>query len=245
MISVENLVVRFGQEGPDVIKNISFTVERGRSFGLVGESGCGKSTILRALAGLVQPVAGMMLIDDLAVDRKRPRHLMRTVQMVFQDPYGSLHPRKTVRTQLLEPLRNQRMSRSEDIVEDTLVSVGLSTDLLHRYPHELSGGQRQRVSIARALILEPDVLLLDEPTSALDVSVQAEILNLLGDLRKQRGLTYLLVSHDLAVISHMCDIVAVVQSGRIIEIVNVEELRAGRFEHPYSRQLLVASQAYR
>ena len=164
--------------------------------------------------------------------------------MVFQDPYGSLHPRKTVRSQLMEPLRNQRLPRQDDQVEEALHAVGLDMALGFRFPHQLSGGQRQRVAIARALILNPAVLLLDEPTSALDVSVQAEILNLLADLQKQRGLTYLLVSHDLAVIAHVCSRVAIMQAGEIVEEVGIERIRAGAVDHPYSRTLLAASRTY-
>jgi peptide/nickel transport system ATP-binding protein len=163
---------------------------------------------------------------------------------VFQDPYGSLHPRKTIGAQLLEPLRNQGLPRSRDAVFEALTSVGLNPELRYRFPHQLSGGQRQRVAIARALILKPEVLLLDEPTSALDVSVQAEILNLLNELRDQRRLTYLLVSHDLAVVAHMCDRVGVMQAGQIVEEVDADRLRVGPLDHPYSRLLLAASQQY-
>jgi peptide/nickel transport system ATP-binding protein len=244
MIDVRDLVVRFGSPPVAVVRRISFSVERGGCYGLVGESGCGKSTVLRAISGLNPDYRGEIAIAGEIVPPKRSRDFYRTVQMVFQDPYGSLHPRKTVGTQLLEPLRNQRLPRGRDAVIEALRSVGLDPDLRYRYPHQLSGGQRQRVAIARALMLDADVLLLDEPTSALDVSVQAEILNLLKDLREEHGLTFLLVSHDLSVISHMCDRVGVMQAGRIVEEVDAARLRSGALEHPYSQILLAASRQY-
>jgi peptide/nickel transport system ATP-binding protein len=187
---------------------------------------------------------GRIKLDGDVVDRHRNRSFFRHVQMVFQDSYGSLHPRKTIRSQLKEPLRNQGLSIRSGDVDAVLRAVGLEPSLSYRFPHQLSGGQRQRVAIARALVLEPAVLLLDEPTSALDVSVQAEILNLLDDLREQRGLTYLLVSHDLAVVSHMCSRVAIMEAGQIIEQVDIDRLRKGDVEHPYSQRLLGASRMY-
>jgi ABC-type dipeptide/oligopeptide/nickel transport system ATPase subunit len=168
----------------------------------------------------------------------------RMVQMVFQDPYGSLHPRQSIRTALQEPLRIHRMDRQLERMERALTDVGLDPAFLARYPHELSGGQRQRVAIARALILEPRILLLDEPTSALDVSVQAEVLNLLADLRTRRNLTYLFVSHDLAVIDHMCERLAVMQHGRVVEIMDRLVLSTGEARDPYARELIEASLAY-
>ncbi|MET3897876.1 peptide/nickel transport system ATP-binding protein [Devosia sp. UYZn731] len=244
MITVDNLTVRFAPSTPPVVRGVSFAVDKGTAFGLVGESGCGKSTVLRAISGLNGNYGGRIALDGEELGPRRSRAFFRRVQMVFQDPYGSLHPRKTIRAQLMEPLRNQWLDRSTAQTDDALRAVGLDTALSYRFPHQLSGGQRQRVAIARALILDPDVLLLDEPTSALDVSVQAEILNLLSDLRQERGLTYLLVSHDLAVIAHMCSRVAIMQAGVIVEEVDIEQLRRGELEHPYSRQLLAASQSY-
>jgi peptide/nickel transport system ATP-binding protein len=244
MIDLRDLVVRLGSPPQAVVKRISLSVEAGGSYGLVGESGCGKSTVLRAISGLNPDYGGEIEIGGKILNPVRTREFYRLVQMVFQDPYGSLHPRKTIGAQLLEPLRNQGLPRSREAVFEALASVGLNAELRYRFPHQLSGGQRQRVAIARALILEPQVLLLDEPTSALDVSVQAEILNLLNELREKRGLTYLLVSHDLAVVAHMCDRVGVMQAGQIVEEVEADRLRAGTLEHPYSRLLLAASQQY-
>jgi len=244
MIEVENLTVRFGPRSPLVVKGVGFSVPRGTAFGLVGESGCGKSTVLRAISGLNRNYGGRISLDSQPLEPNRSRSFFRSVQMVFQDPYGSLHPRKTVRSQLIEPLRNQNLPINAHVVEDVLKAVGLDPGLGYRFPHQLSGGQRQRVAIARALILDPPVLLLDEPTSALDVSVQAEILNLLADLQKERGLTYLLVSHDMAVIAHLCSRVAIMNAGEIVEETGIDQIRSGAVEHPYSRRLLSASHAY-
>jgi peptide/nickel transport system ATP-binding protein len=246
MIEVDGLVVSFG-EGTDArraVDHVSFRVERGETFGLVGESGCGKSTILRAIAGLVAPEAGAIRIAGEAMGRHRPRSAYKRTQMIFQDPYGSLHPRQTVHAQLMEPVVVQRLGDGERRIAEALVAVGLGSGFRWRYPHQLSGGQRQRVAIARALILEPEILLLDEPTSALDVSVQAEVLNLLADLRASRGLTYLLVSHDLGVVAHMAHRLAVMEQGKIVEELGVEALRHGEVAHPYTRTLLAASAAY-
>ncbi|MFE0758891.1 ABC transporter ATP-binding protein [Inquilinus sp. NPDC058860] len=244
MIEVRDLVVRFAADAPPAVAGVSFAVAAGETFGLVGESGCGKSTVLRALAGLNTDYGGEVLLDGAALPPDRPRGFFKRVQMVFQDPYGSLHPRQTIQAQLLEPLRNQGMAPPADAVGAALDSVGLPRTAAFRYPHQLSGGQRQRVAIARALMLQPEVLLLDEPTSALDVSVQAEILNLLMDLRAQRGLTYILVSHDLAVVAHMCHRIAVMQGGRIVDGFDAATLRAGTPAHPYTQELLAASEAY-
>ncbi|WP_047459021.1 ABC transporter ATP-binding protein [Rhizobium rhizogenes] len=244
MIEIDNLTIRFAAGQRPVVRNVSFGVEKGAAFGLVGESGCGKSTVLRAISGLNPNYQGSIELDGDILDRRRDRPFFRRVQMVFQDPYGSLHPRKTIRSQLKEPLRNQGIATGSLDVDALLRSVGLDPALSFRFPHQLSGGQRQRVAIARALVLNPAVLLLDEPTSALDVSVQAEILNLLDDLRRERGLTYLLVSHDLAVVSHMCSRVAIMEAGEIVEEVDIERLRKGKVEHPYSQRLLRASRMY-
>ncbi len=246
MIAVEDLVVRYGEraDGPRAVDTVGFAVARGESFGLVGESGSGKSTILRAIAGLAPISGGTVRLDGAALARGRDAAFCRRVQMVFQDPYGSLHPRQTIWTQLLEPARIHRLPDAEARAAAALEAVALGPSHRWRYPNQLSGGQRQRVAIARALMLDPEVLLLDEPTSALDVSVQAEILNLLCDLRERRGLTFLLVSHDLAVIAHMCGRIAVMEAGRIVETLDVDALAAGRAAHPYTRRLLRASEAY-
>jgi ABC-type dipeptide/oligopeptide/nickel transport system ATPase subunit len=246
MIEIDQLNVAFGT-GPRMIhavRDVSCRVSTGESFGLVGESGSGKSTVLRALSGLNPYWSGRMAVAGEALRRRRPKAFHKRVQMVFQDPYASLHPRHTVDRILLEPLLIHRLDDREQRVLRALDEVGLGPRFRYRYPHQLSGGQRQRVAIARALILEPTVLLLDEPTSSLDVSIQAEILNLLGRLRRERGLTYVLVSHNLAVIAHMCDRLAVMNQGRIVEQLDVAALRAGAFTHAYTRQLFEASRGY-
>ncbi len=246
-LEINDLSVWFGQDRDrvDAVKHASFAVPSGASFGLVGESGSGKSTILRALVGLVPTWSGEMKIDGQQLTKKRPRGFFKDVQMVFQDPYASLHPRHTVDQVLGETLNLHGFSDINDRIEQLLQDVGLGPAFRFRYPHQLSGGQRQRVAIARALAPEPSVLLLDEPTSALDVSVQAEVLNLLADLRETRALTYLMVSHNLAVVAHMCNEIAVMQAGEIVEVMGVEDMRAMTPQHPYTRHLLESSQGYR
>jgi peptide/nickel transport system ATP-binding protein len=246
IIFVENLSISFGigADRVDAVKNVSFSVAAGESFGLVGESGSGKSTILRALAGLNPYWTGRMRIGGFDVGKKRPPELRRMVQMVFQDPYGSLHPKHTVDRILSEPLAIHGFDDVENRVRAALEQVGLGPAFRFRYPHQISGGQRQRVAIARALILRPKVVLLDEPTSALDVSIQAEVLNLLADLRRDLGLTYILVSHDLGVVSHLCARLSIMRTGEIVETASAGELSEGRLQHAYSRQLLIASRGY-
>ena len=246
MIDVSGLRVTFGHGARIVhaVDGVSFHVAPGETFGLVGESGCGKSTVLRALSGLNRSWHGTIRVDGEAVAPVRSAAFHRKVQMVFQDPYGSLHPRHSVNTTLAEPLAIHRLDRRDARIVQALEQVGLGPAFRYRYPHQLSGGQRQRLSIARALILEPRVLLLDEPTSALDVSVQAEILNLLTELRRARGLTCILVSHDLAVVAHMCDRLAVMNGGKMVEELTVEALENGRWTHEYTRDLVHGSQGY-
>lgn len=241
MIRVEGLTVAFG--GAKVVRDVSFDVARGESFALVGESGSGKSTILKALAGQVGDWSGLLLIDGKPLGRRRDMAFVRLVQMVFQDPYGSLHPRRTVDDTLSEPLIIHRIGDRDVRVLAMLDAVGLSRRFRFRLPHQLSGGQRQRVAIARALMLEPQVLLLDEPTSALDVSVQAEILNLLADLRSERGLTFLLVTHDLPIVSFLCDRLAVLRAGRIEETTDAAALRRAALTSDYGRELVRQSGA--
>jgi peptide/nickel transport system ATP-binding protein len=245
-LEISNLNVWFG-DGPDrvdAVKGASFAVAQGESFGLVGESGSGKSTILRAMTGLAPTWSGNITVEGPPLaGAKRDNGFFRTVQMGFQAPSASLHPRHTVDQALSETLQLHGISDIDTRVETLLEDVGLGRRFRFRYPHQLSGGQRQRVAIARALAGEPDILLLDEPTSALDVSVQAEILNLLTDLRAEHGLTYLMVSHDLAVIAHMCDRLAVMRHGEIVEIMDAATLRAGQPTHEYSQDLLGASTA--
>ena len=246
MLSVRGLSVSFGR-GPDMVeavRSLGFEVAEGEWYGLVGESGSGKSTVLRALSGLLLHWSGAIAVAGQRQGPRRSRAFHKLVQMVFQDPYGSLHPRHTVDRALNEPLAIHGIAENDRRIERTLVDVGLDPSFRYRFPHQLSGGQRQRVAIARALIVEPKVLLLDEPTSALDVSVQAEILNLLRRLRSEHGLTAILVSHNLAVVAHMCERLGVMRNGEMVEELTVPQLRASAPQHPYTRQLLMASGGY-
>ena len=226
------------------LKGVSLEVKSGESFGLVGESGSGKSTVLRAIAGLAPVESGTIAVEGVAVGKRRDKAFYRRVQMVFQDPYGSLHPRQTVDRLLAEPLAIHGFADAERRILRALVEVGLGSGFRFRYSHQLSGGQRQRVAIARALILEPSILLLDEPTSALDASVQAEVLNLLEQVRHARGLTFLMVSHDLAIITHMCDQLMVMQHGEEVERLDTSDLAARRVTRDYTRNLLAASAGF-
>ena len=243
MLDIDALDVWFGRDRDrvDAVKQASFTVGAGESFGLVGESGSGKSTILRAITGLAPTWSGKIAVGGQTIAKRRHKAINKQVQMVFQDPYASLHPRHSVDAVLGETLHLHGFKDIDNRVVSLLDDVGLGQKFRFRYPHQLSGGQRQRVAIARALAPEPALLLLDEPTSALDVSVQAEILNLLADLRQEHGLTYLMVSHDLSVVGHMCDRLAVMKDGEIVEIMDVAALRAMKATHPYSQHLLQAS----
>ena len=245
--------LRVSYDGFVAVADTSFQVEPGGSFGLVGESGSGKSTVLRAICGLAPLAAGsVQLLGEAAqagagpaLPRPGSKPFRRLVQMVFQDPYGSLHPRQTVDRILAEPLAIHQMDDAEARIERALDEVGLGTGYRFRYPHQLSGGPRPRIAIARALILEPQILLLDEPTSALDASVQAEVLNLLEDLRRRRGLTFVMVSHDLAVVTHLCERLMVMQRGQTVELVSSVDLAASRVSHPYTRNLMEASTGFR
>ena len=243
LIEVDNLSVTYRSHGRDVraVENVSLTVDAHESFGLVGESGSGKSTILRAICGLAPISAGAIRINGTPVPTPRGRAFSRKVQMVFQDPYASLHPRHTIDRTLSEPLAIHGISGTDQRIMQALTDVGLPTSFRFRYPHQLSGGQRQRVAIARALMLEPEILLLDEPTSALDASVQAETLNLLSRLRAERGLTFLMVSHDLAVIDHMCDRILVMQNGQAVEELTRDALASAAMTTDYARSLFAAS----
>ena len=243
MIEVENLSVTFVTKGRPVraVQEVSLTVAERCSYGLVGESGSGKSTILRAICGLAPISGGNIRIGGVPIATPRGRAFSRQVQMVFQDPYASIHPRHTIDRTLSEPLAIHGIGNSDQRVMQALQDVGLPTSFRFRYPHQLSGGQRQRVAIARALMLEPQILLLDEPTSALDASVQAETLNLLSRLREERGLTFLMVSHDLAVIDHMCDRILVMQHGRAVEELARADLAGARMHTDYARSLFAAS----
>lgn len=228
-----------------VLDDISLTVQRGESFGLVGESGCGKSTLARCLLRLLEPSAGRVLFDGVdltTLDRGELRALRRRMQFVFQDPYSSLDPRMTAGAIVEEPLSiheiGEQRERRQAVLE-MLAAVGLTAEQARRRPHAFSGGQRQRIGIARAFVLRPDVVILDEPISALDVSVQAQVLNLLRSLQTQLGLTYVFISHDLAVAEYFCDRVAVLYLGQVMEVAD----RATLFRsplHPYSVSLLSA-----
>ena len=243
LIEIENLSVTFNANGRKVraVQDVSLSVDEKASFGLVGESGSGKSTILRAICGLAPVSGGHIRIGGQPVQSPRGKGFSAQVQMVFQDPYASLHPRHTIDRTLSEPLAIHGITGRDQRVMTALTDVGLPTSFRFRYPHQLSGGQRQRVAIARALMLRPQILLLDEPTSALDASVQAEVLNLLSRLREERGLTFLMVSHDLAVIDHMCDRVLVMQHGRAVEELSREALASAQMTTDYARSLFTAS----
>jgi peptide/nickel transport system ATP-binding protein len=239
MIAVDGLCVRFGQT--EAVKGVSFRLAPGEAFGLVGESGSGKSTVLRAIAGLNREWSGRMMLGGEALGPQRDKSFFRRVQMVFQDPYGSLHPRQTVDRALSEPLEVHGIGDIDRRIARGLDEVALSSEIRYRYPHQLSGGPRQRVAIARALMAEPEMLLLDEPTSALDVSVQSEVLNLLADLRVARALTYIMVSHNLAVVAYLCERIAVMQGGELVETLSADDLRAGRTRHPHTASLRALS----
>lgn len=220
-VAITHLDVQFLGAARDfhAVRDVGLDVRAGESFGLIGPSGCGKSTVLRVLAGLNAVWTGEigLLGERLTPGRKIVGEMRRRVQMVFQDPYASLHPKHRIGRSLGEPLALHGSKNVERDVADALLQVGLVPEIAGRYPHQLSGGQRQRVAIARALTTRPDLLLLDEPTSALDVLVQAGVLNLLNDLKRTRGMTFVLVSHDPGVVAHMCDRAAVMQAGAIVD----------------------------
>ena len=246
MIEVSDLSVTFRNGGRPIhaVRGVSFSVADGETFGIVGESGSGKSTILKAIAGLVETAAPALRINGQSLGTRRSKADRRLMQFVFQDPYGSLHPRQTVDDILREPLLIHGIDGIDEKVRAGLNDVGLLPQHRFRYPHQLSGGQRQRVAIARALILRPRILLLDEPTSALDVSIQAEILNLVSRLRRSYQLTSILVSHDLSVVAHLCSRIAIMQHGRLVEILAVDKLRRGEANEAYTLELLAASRGF-
>ena len=237
------------RRGPTVLRaldDVSFDIPKGMSLGLVGESGCGKSTAARCVLRLLEPSKGEIVFDgkDLrALSSRAMREMRRRMQIVFQDPYASLNPRRTIRQTLEEPLHvHGGMGKREiaEKAEETLAEVGLPQTALDRYPHEFSGGQRQRVGIARALVMDPDLIVADEPVSALDVSVQAQVLRLLGGLREKRGLSFLFVSHDLGVIRHFCDRTAVMYLGRVVEEGPTKQILEAPAHH-YTRLLRASS----
>ncbi len=227
------------------VDDVSFSVRKGETLGLVGESGCGKSTLGRTIVRLYDPTDGSIHFkgENLdALDRSDLRELRKDFQMIFQDPYSSLNPRMTVASIVQEPLDIHNVGTAaerKEWVRELFTKVGLKPETMNRYPHEFSGGQRQRISIARAIALKPALIVADEPVSALDVSIQAQILNLLRNLQKEMGITYVFISHDLSVIEHFCDEVAVMYLGKIVEIAPREELFANP-KHPYTQALIRA-----
>lgn len=228
------------------VDGVSFQIQKGETLGLVGESGSGKTTLGRAILGLYRPSAGMIQIDGIEVDptsNRQMKEIRRQAQMIFQDPFSSLNPRWTVNSIIGEPLRVHKISQNrkdlEKRVVDLLDLVGLSTNYLNRFPHEFSGGQRQRIGIARALASDPNFIVCDEPIAALDVSIQAQIVNLLEDLQDELGISYLFIAHDLSMVRHICDRVAVMYLGILMELADKNELYENP-KHPYTQALLSA-----
>jgi peptide/nickel transport system ATP-binding protein len=243
---LNRLIERLPRQQVHAVDGLSLSIRRGTTMALVGESGCGKSTVARLLVGLHAPTRGQVLFDGQdtrSLQGAAARALQRRMQMIFQDPYASLNPRWTVGDIIAEPLREHGLIAGEAAqaarVAELLQSVGLAATDRTRFPHQFSGGQRQRISIARALATEPEFLVCDEPTSALDVSVQAQVLNLMKDLQQHRGLTYLFISHNLAVVRHVADEVGVMYLGRLVEVADKRRLFTTP-RHPYTRMLLDA-----
>ena len=261
IISIKNLRKHFPVKniwGTDIalvkaLDGVDLKIESGKTFGIVGESGCGKTTLMRTLLRLVEPTSGSVVLSkEITGDQfssnnledltgHELRRFRRQIGVVFQDPMGALNPRMLIKDIVSEPLViHGKTDNTRERVIELLKNVGLGEEHLYRYPHEFSGGQRQRIVIARALALEPKILVLDEPTSALDVSVQAQILNLLNDLQRKYNLTYIFISHDLSVIEYMCDRLAVMYLGKVVEEANTEELFSNP-QHPYTKALLSAT----
>ena len=248
ILEVKNLTKHFKTKRGllHAVDGVSFTLERGKTLGLVGESGCGKSTTGRTILRLIEPTAGETIFEGTDVNKLNAaqlRHARKDMQLIFQDPYSSLDPRKTVSQIIAEPLQaNKIFKTKEEIearVEELMATVGLAPRLFNTYPHELDGGRRQRIGIARALAMDPKFIICDEPVSALDVCIQAQILNLLKELQEERGLSYIFITHDLSVVNHFSDDIAVMYLGKIVEKAPSEELFANPV-HPYTQALLSA-----
>jgi len=242
----EGFLIRRQVAAVQAVDGISFEVNRGETFGIVGESGCGKSTTARLLLRLMEPTSGSIRFDGREIAGLKPKEvkpLRREMQMIFQDPYSSLNPRRTVGAIIGEPFRVHRLNTGEGerkrAVQELMDLVGLNPEHYNRYPHEFSGGQRQRIGVARALALRPKVIVADEPVSALDVSIQAQVLNLLRELQRELGLTLIFIAHDLSVVRHMCDRVAVMYLGKIVEEGTRDDIYR-RPSHPYTQALLSA-----
>ena len=228
------------------VDDVSFTLERGTTLGVVGESGCGKSTLGRSILRLIEPTSGEVKFegrDVAAMSQREMRHMRKEMQIIFQDPYSSLDPRKTIYQAISEPIIKHKLIRDKNELEkrvlELMETVGLAERLINTYPHELDGGRRQRIGIARALALNPKFIVCDEPVSALDVSIQAQIINLLKKLQRELGLTYIFITHDLSVVNHFSDEIAVMYLGQMVEKAPAEELFANPL-HPYTKALLSA-----
>jgi oligopeptide/dipeptide ABC transporter ATP-binding protein len=237
--------VRASKASINALNGVSVDLEVGQTLGIVGESGCGKSTLARLIVGLEKPTSGQITWATKPIgnkDSSKLRSQHSNIQLVFQDPYSSLNPRQKIGQCISEVIKTHKLRAGNDIqkrVEQLLLEVGISPDLQHRYPHQLSGGQRQRVSIARALASEPDLLILDEPVSALDVSVRADVMNLLFDLRDKFGLTYVFISHDLSMVRHISDLIAVMYLGKVVEYGSWSDVLDNP-KHPYTKALIDA-----
>ncbi|WP_035350018.1 ATP-binding cassette domain-containing protein [Edaphobacter aggregans] len=242
LVEARGLVKEYGA-GVRVVDDVSFTIERGETLGLVGESGSGKSTVARMLLRLVEPAAGEVMFDGrdvLGGSAGKLRAMRRRMQIVFQDPYAALNPRMRVREILAEPFAIHRERCPRERLAEMLGEVGLDASALERYPHEFSGGQRQRINIARALALRPEFVVLDEPVSALDVSVGAQVVNLLRELQRRHGLTYLFISHSMPLVRYLCDRVAVMRRGCLVELGACEDV-CGSPQEAYTRELIAAT----
>ncbi|MGG2107059.1 ABC transporter ATP-binding protein [Lysinibacillus pakistanensis] len=248
ILEVSHLKKTFHIKSPDgkkgllrAVDDVSFTIKKGETFSLVGESGCGKSTLGRTLLGLYTPDQGSEILfngeDITKFSKSKRKNFAKKAQLIFQDPSACLNPRRTIKQILLEPFKVHKIQNGEAKIKELMDMVGLANRFLDRFPHEMSGGQKQRVGIARALALDPELIVCDEPVSALDVSIQAQVINLLEDLQKQLNLTYLFISHDLSVVHHISDRVAVMYLGKIVELSTRDQLYE-KTQHPYTKSLL-------